>query len=961
MWRWWRLAPLAAAAAVAVVAWRWPALLDSRTGSLVAATVTVLALAAASVAFLRTSMLPLAARLIASALAVYAILALLQGAFAGTTFGEMVRGASVWQPLPRWLRGAFVGGCLLLPLAAVVQAVKAGLRGWRRSSSTAWRELNQALVYALCATTALATWTPSRRPSPPVGGAATFAVPATPTTTSTVLPALNSDPAADVDPVTFAKKTDSLVDRISRVDWNVDARADALGSGVEPAFAYVRDAIRYEAYPGVLRGAAGTYTARAGNAADRAVLLAHLLEQKKIRTRFAIGTLDPAARERLWQRIFDTSIAGIPRIAPGTKPDPESAAFRQRVHARATRDYEVVRAALGDRLPPVTKPSHDEVLTEMNPHVWVQADVDGRWVDLDPSFPESKPGTTNTAIDSTVNELSDDLYQTVAIRVKVEQLSHGELSQTTVLDSSSKVVDLVDRQIFIAHVAGKPIAMANIGASLGGYNTWTPALWVSGEFTYGTTFTIDETGASAPAADAGEPQAPGGGGLTGVIDALSARPAGAPATTTAPTGPVFVAEWLEFELRAPGGQREVTRRILADRGSAAWRGKAPLSASGLARLERADDGPTSMRALHNVWLSGGPHDLAGYAEAMQDLAYINLDEAFPEDTTAQPATPPGGGQKDDREFGENVWPFALQNFAWMVWTDHGVIPRLNDTPGLRLYTDRPRIAIFTMALDRTGTVQIETDLRRDDLREVAAPGIRPGMLAEKKLWFGLLQGAFEHEMLASTIAAAGGDPTTVETTSARLSPDGVMVLTPADAVPASQRVPHPESAARLSAALSAGNVIVAPVGGLDARGSWWEIAPVTGDTRAVGALELHAGYGKGPRYNRTTTCRRAPNPPNRTPLADRNPTPRRRRQRRPGTLRSGRRREDNAKRADRARKTIKSRLGRQTSSEKPGNEYTLLAKIIMIVGVVAYTAVGIAVSYVAYMAIEAAISDLTDG
>ena len=223
--------------------------------------------------------------------------------------------------------------------------------------------------------------------------------------------------------------------------------------------------------------------------------------------------------------------------------------------------------------------------------------------------------------------------------------------------------------------------MANIGASLGGYNTWTPALWVSGEFTYGTTFTIDETGASAPAADAGEPQAQRGGGLTGVIDALSAGPAGSPTITTTPTGPVFVAEWLEFELRAPGGQREVTRRVLVDRGGAAWRVKKPLSASGLVRLERADNGPTSMRALHNVWLSGGPHNLADYAEAMQDLAYIKLNEAFPEDTTAQPKTGSAGGQKDDREFGESVWPFALQNFAWMVWTDHGVIHGSTTRPG----------------------------------------------------------------------------------------------------------------------------------------------------------------------------------------------------------------------------------------------------------------------------------------
>lgn len=957
-WHSWRAIPLPIAAAVTLVAWLRPAWLDSRPGSVIAATVTIIALAAASLAFLQTRKLPLVARLLALALALYAILAFVEGTVAGMTFGAMLRGGTAWQRLPAWLGGAFIGGCVVLPLAAVVQAMKTGLRGWRTSSSTAWRELNQALVYALCAATALATWTPSRRSSRPLGPAAAFALPATasPGTPPAALPAVNSGPAADLDAVAFTGKADALAGRISRLDWDVDVRADALDAGVEPAFAYVRDAIRYEAYPGALRGAAGTYTARAGNAADRALLLAHVLERKKIHTRFAIGTLDRAAQQHLWERVFDTSIPGIPRATPSTTADPESTTFSRRVRARATRDYGVVRAALGERLPPVTAPSRDAVLAEMNPHVWIQAEADGRWVDLDPSFPDATVGTTNTTAERTVAALPPDLYQRVAIRLKVEQLSHGALTQTTVLESAANAVDLIDRQIFITHVAGKPIAMANLGAALGGYNTWTPALWVGGESTFGTTFTIDETGAPATAS-ASDPQAPGSGGLGGVIDALSGRPEPS-ATTPAPTAPVFVAEWLEFELGAPGGQREVTRRVLVDRGGAAWRATSPLSASGLTRLERADNGPTAMRALHNVWFSGGPHDLAAYTEAMQDLAYQNLDAAFPEDTTAQPGTRATGSQADDREFGDTVWPIALQNFAWMVWTDHGVIPQLNDTSGLRLYTDRPRIAIFTIVAERTGTVEFETDLRRDDLREVALDTVKPGVAAEKKLWFGLLQGAFEHEMLASTITAVGGDPAAVETTSARLSNDGVMVLAPADRLPSGPRLPHPESAARLAASASAGNLIVAPVGGLDARGLWWEVAPGSGDTRAVGPLELHAGAGRGPGYNPNTDLPKGTKGPQQNPFGGQKPvyTPEAAKE-----ARDARRAEQNARRtAKNVEQYKKSQLARQAESRAGGNEYSTLVKVILIVGAVAYTAVGLAVDYAVYLAVEAAVSELAE-
>ena len=230
--RWWRAIPLVAAAGVAVVAWRWPALIDARAGSVIATTLTVLALAAAIIAFLRATPLPWAARLIASALAAYGIAALLQGTLAGATLSEMVGGASVWQPLPRWLRGAFVGGCLVLPLAVVVQLVKTGLRGWRNPSSTAWRELNAAIVYALCAATAFSTWTPLRQAAQPVGSAAAFAVPAVPAPGAAGLITLKETRARRVVSLELFKCTDELSGRATRIWLEREARLKNAELGV---------------------------------------------------------------------------------------------------------------------------------------------------------------------------------------------------------------------------------------------------------------------------------------------------------------------------------------------------------------------------------------------------------------------------------------------------------------------------------------------------------------------------------------------------------------------------------------------------------------------------------------------------------------------------------------------------------------------------------------------------------
>ena len=165
--------------------------------------------------------------------------------------------------------------------------------------------------------------------------------------------ALAQTPRVSVTPHELVTWSDALSRGISRVRYDLAARAQSVGSGADPAFLFVRDQIRFEAYPGVLRGAEGTYVTRTGNAFDRSLLLAELLKRKGIRTRFAMGRLPRQQTERLFGRIFEAERpleADAVSTTTGTR-SPEAQAFEARLRARAVRDYGAIRKALGGALP----------------------------------------------------------------------------------------------------------------------------------------------------------------------------------------------------------------------------------------------------------------------------------------------------------------------------------------------------------------------------------------------------------------------------------------------------------------------------------------------------------------------------------------------------------------------------------------------------------------------------------
>lgn len=592
--------------------------------------------------------------------------------------------------------------------------------------------------------------------------------------------------------------------------YELQSRAQSLPAGVEAAFGFVRDHVRYEAYRGVLRGAEVTYTARAGNAYDRSLLLAELLGAKGISTRFALGTLGRPETERLFARIFEPSRPEPDAGTPGLANTAEGQALLARLRARAARDLAAIKTALGPTPPVNTSPPLDAVLKEIEEHAWVQALVGDQWVDLDSAFPDAVSGRAYTRADNTVDVFPDAVFQRVTVRVVTEWVASGSLSEETVLEVTSPAERLLDREIYLLHGPGNADVSGAITkgilASQGG-EPWVPVLWLDGETHVGTPFAFIDQEQSAPRGS------PPSGGLRGVFG-----PGGALGSDRQ-----FVSERLEVEIVYPGGQREVTRRVLVDRAAAAWRGSTPREGRSLRPLERDDKGLVAPRVVHNLWFSAGRHNLAAYVQAVSEL--------FQAVRFGVPPPP-----SSDLTIGEQLWPLAVQNFAFLVLSDHLVVPSLNDETGYRFYADSPRVLIVSVGPNaRSGSsgLTITYDLRRDHLRGLAQSAATAQAVQERKIWFGLLQGALEHDLAEQLATGERASTVEVKSTSSLLTGDGVTVLRPG-VVPAPGGLPpDPEAAARVVEALSAGRTVLMPRGVL--RGGpwgWWELSP-EGELHAV--------------------------------------------------------------------------------------------------------------------------------
>jgi len=123
----------------------------------------------------------------------------------------------------------------------------------------------------------------------------------------------------------FMTLLEELRSHVDRSQFDTEVLLEKLDYDETNIVAFVRDEIGFEQYPGLLRGARGTLSSRAGNALDQSVLLAGLLKDAGFDARIVRGVLSEEQARRL--------LDGLPQERAPAKEVGDTAAMLEAIES----------------------------------------------------------------------------------------------------------------------------------------------------------------------------------------------------------------------------------------------------------------------------------------------------------------------------------------------------------------------------------------------------------------------------------------------------------------------------------------------------------------------------------------------------------------------------------------------------------------------------------------------------
>jgi hypothetical protein len=268
------------------------------------------------------------------------------------------------------------------------------------------------------------------------------------------------------------KKIELLAGEEVRRETEPGVLAAFLGHDPEKIFAVVRG-LDFHPYRGALRGAQGTLLAGAGNDADRCLLLQDLLERAPVKPnlRFAFGELTaeqggalaaralrsvparssalPATDDGLLAKVGETeeSLAAAGEVALKS-----ASAHLRRVSRGFAADRASVGSALKEAGVALSGLEADRVTSRavaLRDHVWLQVERAGKWIDLDPSFPDAVAGWAPVPAARTAPALPPGIFHRVGLRLVVERRSGAALETEVIYSGTRNTAEMAGRAIHV--------------------------------------------------------------------------------------------------------------------------------------------------------------------------------------------------------------------------------------------------------------------------------------------------------------------------------------------------------------------------------------------------------------------------------------------------------------------------------------------------------------------------------
>ena len=659
---------------------------------------------------------------------------------------------------------------------------------------------------------------------------------------------LSSPAPAPTDAASIASMRDAsrkLLASTPKSVFDVDQKSAELGPDVSHLFTFVRDDIRLQIYAGVLRGARGTLTGRAGNAWDKAILLGALLRHHGREVRFARGRLTPDRAAALVTKMFDQARqpanVGAVDVPAAVAARGRDLAARIETRWRAAQADVVGALDRGGVVLGQTPPVPDAMLSEeAADHAWVEYRDGDRWVPLDPSA-AGQPGETATTAAETFPQIPDALYHRVTFRVKVERRQSQRLEERDVFIWPATAAALHGTSALFAHQIGQ--------TPLGRWRA-TPVLVVDQQTYAALSFTDAGWEQTTKPADAlvGEAsrQVQGVGRINELFGGATA-----PAASPAAAASELTAVWLEVEFIDPSGRSETVRREIVDRIGPVARGQGKAASGPLTPVRMAGDTPIALAGLYGCAITAGPLDPRLLINRASSFTVV--DDAMALEKLAASDTPKLSTENQAR-FNRVLrgLPPVLETTAQTIHVLSQRLARQLASGGAALdfYEATPRLAIVSF---EPGVAGPTVDLRRNRLR-VVGRGVSGDSVVRANLARGVLDAVIEDAIVESVSPVRAGAASTVGILS-RAQADGARTIAIRDAGGVGGLNAPEEARARISAAVDQQVIVAArPASVVPAsRFAWWQVTPATGEAIGVIDTGLHGAQAMPERAAVTET------------------------------------------------------------------------------------------------------------